>query len=78
MPWYEDWPALTDILEAIEMEHLRQEQLRTAQGITAPPPAIAERGECPHCQQLRRELEAARHTIHQLRQPISVDGYATD
>ena len=75
--WYEGWPALTAILETIEMEHLRQEQLRTARGAAAPPPAIAERGDCPHCQQLRRELETAQHAIHQLRQPIGIPGYAT-
>ena len=60
------------------MEHLNRDQLRTAQGITAPPVAAVDRGECPNCQKLRRELEAARETIWRMQQPIGIPGYATD
>jgi len=56
--WYDAWPAL-----APEIQRMDAEQLRTACGATAPPPAYS-RGECPQCSvmavSLKAEIESGR------------------
>lgn len=58
MPWYDNRPAL-----APEIERMDREQLRTAQGTTAPPPAI---GQCQRCADLESRLTAANERIKHL------------